>query len=189
MSARERTRPEASSSNHARERATALSKAGSTFRGGSSPAPMMMRVSTPRRFIFSGTKRDRFTMLLVRTLAREQGISISRVTDIPSPRSSTLPRSPTSQAAASVSCCSRWWRRDADSRAALTSGESMSDSSSACNRPARSLRMCRATIATVRSSSGAERRQPFPVSRAEPGQAVDLIDHHDVNMAFANIGE
>ena len=38
MSVSERTRPEASSSNHAFARATALSSAGSTFRGKSSPA-------------------------------------------------------------------------------------------------------------------------------------------------------
>ena len=55
------------------ERATALSSAGSTLRGRSSPAAMMMRVSTPRRFILRGTKRDSFRILLVRTAAREQG--------------------------------------------------------------------------------------------------------------------
>ena len=106
MSVSERTRPEASSSNHALERATALSSAGSTFRGRSSPAAMMIRVSTPRRFILSGTKRDRLRMLLVRTPAREHWTSILSVTDMPSSRSSTLSMISTRQAAASASFCS-----------------------------------------------------------------------------------
>ena len=76
MSASNRTCPEASSSNQALERAIALSSAGSTLRDRWSPAAMMMRVSTPRRFILRGTKRDKFKMLLVLTPAREQGISI-----------------------------------------------------------------------------------------------------------------
>ena len=122
MSASERTRPEASSSNHALERATALSSAGSTLRGRSSPAAMMMRVSTPRRFILSGTKRDRFRMLLVRTPAREQGTSIPSVTEMPSSRSSTLLTISTRHAAASASFCEPAERLDADSRVALTIG-------------------------------------------------------------------
>ena len=50
----------------------------------------MIRVSTPRRFIRSGTKRDRLRMLLIRTPARAQATSILSVTDMPSSCSSAL---------------------------------------------------------------------------------------------------
>src|ERR1700735_3482281 len=55
------------------EQVTALSNAGSIFRGRSSPSVMMIRVSTPRLLILRGTKPERLKMLLVRTPAREQG--------------------------------------------------------------------------------------------------------------------
>ena len=50
----------------------------------------------------------------------------------------------------------------------FTSGESIPDFSSVSSSPARSLRRCRAAIATARSSSGAESRHPFSWSLAEP---------------------
>jgi len=68
MSVSERTCPEASCSNHALDRATDLSNAGSTFRGRSSPSGMMIRVSTPRRFILNRTKLDRLKTLLAGNL-------------------------------------------------------------------------------------------------------------------------
>src|SRR5208282_2178121 len=105
ISVSERSRPEASSSNHAFARATALSSAGSTFRGRSSPSVMMIRVSTPRRFILSGRKRDRLKMLLVRTPAREQGTWIPSVTDMPSSRRWTLSMTSVRQAILSASIC------------------------------------------------------------------------------------
>jgi hypothetical protein len=54
-------------------RATALSNAESTLRGGSLLAAIMIRISTLRHFILSGTKRDKLRMLLVCTPARQQG--------------------------------------------------------------------------------------------------------------------
>ena len=45
---------------------------------------MVIRVSTPRRFILSGTKRDRPKMLLVCIPACEQGTRILSVPRIPS---------------------------------------------------------------------------------------------------------
>lgn len=77
-------------------------------------------------------------------------------------------------AAASASFCSLREKFDADSRVAPRSGESIADFSSASSSPARSLRMRRAAITTARSSSGAESRQPFPLSLAEP-----LTKHFD----------
>ncbi len=87
---------------------------------------------------------------------------------MPSSRISTLLTISTRAAAASASFCSLREKFDAYSRVALRSGESIPDFSSASSSPARSLRMCRAAIATARSSSGAESRQAFPLSLAEP---------------------
>ncbi len=69
----ERTHSAGRTSNHTLARAMALSNAESTLRGGLLPAAMMIRVSTPRRFILSGTKLDRRSTLLVCTPARAQG--------------------------------------------------------------------------------------------------------------------
>ncbi len=148
--------------------ATAFSSAASTFLGRSPLAGMTMRVSTPRRFMLSGTRRDRLTILLVRTLAREQGTWILSVTDMPSSRSSTRSMSSTIDALASASFSSCRDRAEVESIMAFTSGDSMSALSSASSSAARSFRICRPAIATARSISGAARRQPFPSSFAEP---------------------
>ena len=61
---------------------------------------------TPRRFILSGTKRDKSRLLLVRRPAREHWTSIRSVTVMPSSRSLTLPTISTKAAAASLSAAS-----------------------------------------------------------------------------------
>src|SRR5208282_259566 len=76
-----------------------------SFRGRLSPAAMMMRVSTPRRFSPSGMSWDSLRIPLVRTPARERGTSIPRVTAMPSLRSSTLLMISTNDAVASASSC------------------------------------------------------------------------------------
>ena len=58
IAASDGTRPEATSSNHRLARAMALSSAGSTLRRSSSLPSRMIRISTPRRFSFIGTKRE-----------------------------------------------------------------------------------------------------------------------------------
>lgn len=158
MSASERAGPEASSSNHTLERATAFSSAGSTFLGRSSSAAMIIRVSTPRLLILSGTKRDRLTMLLVCTPEREQGTSILSVTNMPSSRSSALSMPSTRDAAASVSSCSRWKRFDADSRLLL--------------HQANRSRTSQAFPTSLRDrSEHAPRQSPAPAQAAAPKDA------------------
>jgi len=108
---------------------------------------MMIRTSTPRRFIFRGTKRVRRTTLAVRTPAREHGTWIRRVTEIPSSRTSALSMTSAKHCAASASLCTRPDRFELDYGVALTPGGSIVDFSSVSSSPARSLRIRRAAFA------------------------------------------